>query len=182
MFCRSLCKRIVVGRCLATSSTATKSKTFSMFNPSEEHQALRQMLRNFVETEVDPQAKEFNKAEKFNMPLYKRLGELGLLGVTVPVEYGGSGMDATAGMYTLYIGNDCKCHNYSNYRPRGIGFIRSSILSVLFGALDAVCKQFSPKWESRTKTQIFAWGLRWQFNRRHVHVRRTCGCYLLYVS
>jgi isovaleryl-CoA dehydrogenase len=54
------------------------------------------MVRGFVEAEVEPQAIEFNRAEKMNVPLFRKLGELGLLGVTVPEEYGGSGMDATA--------------------------------------------------------------------------------------
>ena len=43
-----------------------------------------------------PQALEYNRAEKFNYALFRRAGELGLLGVTVDPEYGGSGMDATA--------------------------------------------------------------------------------------
>eukprot|EP00434_Breviolum_minutum_P003637 symbB.v1.2.003202.t2/scaffold166.1/size289592/4 len=54
------------------------------------------MVRSFTEAEVEPQAIEFNKAEKMNVPLFRKLGELGLLGVTVPEAYGGSGMDATA--------------------------------------------------------------------------------------
>jgi len=68
----------------------------SIFSPSAEHQALREMIRSFTEAEVEPQALEFNRAEKMNVPLFRKLGELGLLGVTVPEEYGGSGMDATA--------------------------------------------------------------------------------------
>jgi isovaleryl-CoA dehydrogenase len=54
------------------------------------------MLRTFVESEVDPQALEFNRKELFNVPLFRKLGDLGLLGITVDTEYGGSGMDATA--------------------------------------------------------------------------------------
>jgi len=54
------------------------------------------MVRSFAESEVEPQALEYNRAEKFNMPLFRKLGELGLLGITVPEEYGGSNMDATA--------------------------------------------------------------------------------------
>lgn len=77
-------------------STCTATKTVDLYNPTEEHRALREMLRSFAENEVDPQAKEFNRDEKFNMPLFKRLGELGILGVTVDPEYGGSGMDSTA--------------------------------------------------------------------------------------
>jgi len=68
----------------------------SIFSPTEEHQALREMVRSFTETEVEPQAIEYNRAEKMNVPLFRRLGELGLLGVTVPEEYGGSGLDSTA--------------------------------------------------------------------------------------
>lgn len=41
------------------------------------------MLRSFVETEVDPQALQFNREEKFNYDLFKKLGDLGILGVTV---------------------------------------------------------------------------------------------------
>jgi isovaleryl-CoA dehydrogenase len=54
------------------------------------------MVRSFAEAEVEPQAIEFNKAERMNLPLFRKLGELGLLGVTVPEEFGGSGLDATA--------------------------------------------------------------------------------------
>lgn len=67
-----------------------------IFNPTEEHKTLREMVRTFAEREVEPQALEHDKLEKFNLELFRKLGELGLLGVTVPLEYGGSGMDATA--------------------------------------------------------------------------------------
>jgi isovaleryl-CoA dehydrogenase len=67
-----------------------------LFNPSDEHAALRQMVRDFAEREVAPQAEAFDQAEKFNRPLFNKLGDLGLLGVTVDEAYGGSGMDATA--------------------------------------------------------------------------------------
>ena len=50
----------------------------------------------FVETEVDPQALDFNRKESFNIPLFKKLGELGILGITVSDKFGGSGMDAVA--------------------------------------------------------------------------------------
>ena len=67
-----------------------------IFNPSEEHRQLRDMVRGFTQDRVEPQALEFNRREEFNMPLFRELGEIGLLGVTVPVDYGGSGMDASA--------------------------------------------------------------------------------------
>jgi isovaleryl-CoA dehydrogenase len=68
----------------------------SMYNPTEEHAALRSMTRSFVVNEVDPQALQYNREEKFNHDLFKQLGDLGLLGITVPTKYGGSEMDATA--------------------------------------------------------------------------------------
>ncbi len=67
-----------------------------LFNPTEEHQALRAMVREFAEKEVDPQAEAHDHAERFNIPLFRKLGDLGLLGITVPERFGGSGMDAAA--------------------------------------------------------------------------------------
>lgn len=67
-----------------------------LFNPTEEHQVLREMVRNFASNELEPQAEEYDRDEAFNLALFKKLGELGLLGVTAPAEFGGSGMDATA--------------------------------------------------------------------------------------
>jgi isovaleryl-CoA dehydrogenase len=69
---------------------------FDLFNPTEEHKLLRQSLRQFVESEVEPQALECDRKERFNLPLFRKLGDLGLLGVTVPEAYGGSNMDALA--------------------------------------------------------------------------------------
>ena len=65
-------------------------------NPSEEHQMLREMIRDFVQEFVEPQAHEFDKKEQFNLELFRELGDLGLLGITVPEEYGGAGLDAIA--------------------------------------------------------------------------------------
>jgi isovaleryl-CoA dehydrogenase len=65
-------------------------------NPTQEHSMLREMVRDFVRAEVEPQALEHDKHEKFNIDLFRRLGEYGLLGISVPEKYGGAGMDATA--------------------------------------------------------------------------------------
>lgn len=68
-----------------------------IFQPTEEHATLREMVRKFAERELEPQAEEYDRLEQFNLPLFRRLGsELGLLGITVPERFGGSGMDATA--------------------------------------------------------------------------------------
>jgi isovaleryl-CoA dehydrogenase len=65
-------------------------------NPSDEHVMLREMMRDFVIEKVEPQALEFDRAEQFTLELFRSLGEMGLLGITAPDEYGGSGLDATA--------------------------------------------------------------------------------------
>ena len=65
-------------------------------NPTEEHKMLREMVRNFVKDRVEPQALENDRDERFNLELFREMGEMGLLGLTVPTEYGGSGMDATS--------------------------------------------------------------------------------------
>jgi len=71
-------------------------RSLDLFNPTPEHKMLRETVRSFVESEVEPQALECDRQEKFNLPLFRKLGELGLLGITVPEEFGGAGMDATA--------------------------------------------------------------------------------------
>ncbi|MEW5853286.1 MAG: acyl-CoA dehydrogenase family protein [Myxococcota bacterium] len=65
-----------------------------LFNPTEEHAMLRKSVRDFVEKEVEPQAMEHDRSEKFNLPLFRKLGPLGLLGITVSEAEGGAGMDA----------------------------------------------------------------------------------------
>ncbi len=71
-------------------------RDFDLYNPTEEHKMLRETVRSFVEAEVEPQAHEYDRKEQFNLALFKKTGELGLLGLTVPDQYGGSGMDPLA--------------------------------------------------------------------------------------
>ena len=68
----------------------------SISNPSEEHTMLREMVRDWVNEYVEPQAFEYDKEEKFNLELLKSMGDMGLLGISAPEEYGGAGLDATA--------------------------------------------------------------------------------------
>ena len=67
-----------------------------LFNPTPEHRALRELVRSFAEREVDPQAEASDHAERFNVELFRKLGELGLLGITVEERFGGSGLDPVA--------------------------------------------------------------------------------------
>ncbi len=67
-----------------------------LFNPTDEHAMLRETIAQWVLAEVEPQALEYDRNEKFNLDLFKKMGELGLLGITVPEEFGGSGLGALA--------------------------------------------------------------------------------------
>jgi len=71
-------------------------RTLDLFAPTDEHRLLAGTLQAFVSQEVEPQASEFNRAERFNLALFRRAGELGLLGLTVPEADGGAGLDAIA--------------------------------------------------------------------------------------
>ena len=71
-------------------------RPFDLFAPTPEHALLRETLRAFVAREVEPQAALHDREERFNHALFRRAGELGLLGVTLPEEYGGAGLDAVA--------------------------------------------------------------------------------------
>ena len=71
-------------------------KEFDLYNPTEDHKMLREMLKTFVNNEVEPQAEEFDRKEEFNLDLFRKLNDLGLLGITISDKYGGAGMDATA--------------------------------------------------------------------------------------
>ena len=61
-----------------------------------DHRALQASLRAFCEEKVKPFAREWDRAEALSRPVVAALGELGVMGVLVPEEYGGAGMDALA--------------------------------------------------------------------------------------
>ena len=70
--------------------------TMDIANPSEEHLMLREMVREWTQEHVEPQALEYDRDEKFNLELLRSMGDLGLLGISAPEEYGGAGLDAVA--------------------------------------------------------------------------------------
>jgi len=60
---------------------------------SDEHEMLRKSIRAFVEKEVTPHVREWEDAGRIPRSLWRRLGELGFLGLEFPTEYGGGGGD-----------------------------------------------------------------------------------------
>jgi isovaleryl-CoA dehydrogenase len=62
---------------------------------TEEQKMLRESVKTFAEKEVAPLAYEIDRDERFPGESFKRLAEMGLLGVTVPAEYGGAGAGYT---------------------------------------------------------------------------------------
>ena len=61
------------------------------FELTEEERAIRDSVRAFAEEEIRPHVREWDEAEHFPVELLPRLAQLGLMGVTVPPEYGGAG-------------------------------------------------------------------------------------------
>jgi len=63
------------------------------FELSDAQRMMKEMVRDFAENEIKPRAAEIDRTDEFPWDLWKRMAELGLLGMTLPPEYGGSGMD-----------------------------------------------------------------------------------------
>lgn len=66
------------------------------FEFSEEQQMLRKTVKGFTDKEIMPYIAEWDRTGKFDPSVIERLAELGLMGVSIPEEYGGSGMDYNA--------------------------------------------------------------------------------------
>ena len=66
--------------------------SFLNFDHSEDISALRETIRSFTQKEIAPRAAAIDENNEFPNELWRRLGELGVLGMTVPEEYGGTDM------------------------------------------------------------------------------------------
>src|SRR3954449_9837455 len=62
---------------------------------TDEQQAIVEMVRQFVDEQIIPQAEHYDAADEFPEPIVEQMRELGLFGVTIPEEYGGMGLDLT---------------------------------------------------------------------------------------
>jgi alkylation response protein AidB-like acyl-CoA dehydrogenase len=62
----------------------------------QEHELVRRTVREFAEQRVAPVAEDLDREERFPYELVRELGELGLMGMTIPEEYGGGGADTVS--------------------------------------------------------------------------------------
>lgn len=66
------------------------------FDLTDEQRMLRDMVREFAEKEIKPRAAEIDRTDEFPWDLWRRMADLGLLGMSLPPEYGGTGMDTVS--------------------------------------------------------------------------------------
>ncbi len=62
------------------------------FELSAEQETLREAIRAFVESEIQPVALQYDESQEFPKEIFRQLGDLGYLGIVIPPEYGGAGL------------------------------------------------------------------------------------------
>jgi alkylation response protein AidB-like acyl-CoA dehydrogenase len=78
--------------------TATLQSGTMNFLVNENQKMIAQTIREFGERHIRPKLMEWDESQEFPVEVFKKLGELGLMGVLVPAEYGGAGLS-----YTEYV-------------------------------------------------------------------------------
>jgi isovaleryl-CoA dehydrogenase len=71
------------------------------FQLGEDLDALRDSVHDFAQREIAPRAAEIDRSDSFPMDLWRKMGELGVLGITVSEEYGGADMGYLAHMLAM---------------------------------------------------------------------------------
>ena len=83
------------------STTTTAAPAGVCFNLSEDHRMVQEMVQKLATEQIAPKAAEYDRTREFPWDNIKKMSELGLMGVTVPEQYGGAGMDSLA--YVIVI-------------------------------------------------------------------------------
>jgi alkylation response protein AidB-like acyl-CoA dehydrogenase len=123
------------------------------FDFSEQHKLLRQSVRGFARAEIAPHAQRWDKEEKFPKELVPKLAAMGLLGIRIPEEYGGSGLDTTA--YAICVEEIARVDGsmaltVASHNGLGTGHVLS------FGS-DELKKRYLPR--AATGEWLAAWAL-----------------------
>jgi alkylation response protein AidB-like acyl-CoA dehydrogenase len=71
------------------------------FTLTSEQKLFQKIIHEFCEKEIKPLAKKIDQEEYFSWELYKKMGKMGFMGMTVPKKYGGSGIDRVSYMIAL---------------------------------------------------------------------------------
>ena len=82
-------------------AAANENQSASFDELTDDQKAIVEMVRQFVDKEILPNAEEYDHEDKFPEPIVEQMKELGLFGVTIPEEYGGMGLDLTT--YALIV-------------------------------------------------------------------------------
>ena len=122
------------------------------YGHSEEIGLLRETVYQFATTEIAPRAADIDRDNDFPRDLWTKMGDLGLLGITIPEQYGGSGMG--------YLAHAIAMEEIS----------RASA-SVLRCALQSLSEPDSPEWLRGAEGAIFTGSVQWGTHRRTGHVR-----------
>jgi alkylation response protein AidB-like acyl-CoA dehydrogenase len=78
---------------------------------TEEHRMIRDMARDFAQREIAPIAAQLDEEARFPVETVKQMGELGFLGIEIPEEYGGTGMDTLSYVLAMIeISKACASH------------------------------------------------------------------------
>jgi alkylation response protein AidB-like acyl-CoA dehydrogenase len=78
----------------------------ALFPLSDEHKMIREAARDFAQKEIMPIAAQFDESGEFPTATIKMMGNMGFMGIEVPEEYGGTGLDTLA--YVLALEEICK--------------------------------------------------------------------------
>src|SRR5256885_16102144 len=71
------------------------------FRLTDEQNQIKTMVREFAESEIKPHLSQWDEAQHFPVDTFRKAGELGMLGVTIPEEYGGAGGGVLARLKTV---------------------------------------------------------------------------------
>jgi acyl-CoA dehydrogenase len=117
-----------------------------MANPfyTAEHEAYREVVRRFVEKEIEPYAHEWDEAGSFPRELYGKAAEIGLLGLGFPEEYGGTPVDNF--MWIVAV---------QELARTGAGGINASLSSHSIGA-PPIARAGSPEFKARVLPEILS--------------------------